>query len=576
MVRRADGSRVETKEFKTTKTLDLLRMLVLTDGRPLPVEHLVGHLWPDVDITHGKASLRTAASQLRKVLGNDLIERRGDTFVVTRIWSDVTAYHVLADDAAEARRGGRHAETVAIVRRAEALYGGDVEVAGGSSDWLYDTRDGLRETRARLLLDAAEAAATCGWMRDSLDFAREAQKMEPNEEAARAIMRAYAGVGETRKAIDAFEQLRHQLVEEYGVDPSPQTRALYLQIVTACASWPPEQWTVGQEEPITALVAEVQPMLAPGMTRGVVWLTGLQGSGRDSVAREAARRLGVALRSRQRVPIEGIAAVATGSTTTAADTELVLMPEVEHVPAWLPAQMQALAEREGAVLLVPVSVDPAFDDIGLEGDDHQVVAVPALDGINFSRVAAVTLQGAPSDTLVAELHESSHGLAGLAGRIAARWLQQGRVIWTPHGLDLCDPAEIEDYRSGGLRAALRMLSPAGMDLLAVAAVATRGLSSSHLQAVARVVTGNHERELDDELEELVDAGLLRDDLGPFQVRDERVRREVLDWVRPYQRSRIRALLSEIDPGYAVGTPAAREAMVNVPAPRGAVPERAVG
>ena len=35
-----------------------------------------------------------------------------------------------------------------------------MEVGGGSSDWLYDTRDGLRETRARLLLDSVIEAAT--------------------------------------------------------------------------------------------------------------------------------------------------------------------------------------------------------------------------------------------------------------------------------------------------------------------------------------------------------------------------------------------------------------------------------
>ena len=46
-------------------------------------------------------------------------------------------------------------------------------------------------------------------------------------------MVAWSSLGETRRAIETFEGLQANLEAAYGVQPSPETRALYLQVVTA-------------------------------------------------------------------------------------------------------------------------------------------------------------------------------------------------------------------------------------------------------------------------------------------------------------------------------------------------------
>ena len=76
LVRREDGSKVGDEEWRTSKTLDLLRLLALHNGEAVPVRTIVDLLWPGVPESRGRASLRTAASQLRKSLGDNCLERR--------------------------------------------------------------------------------------------------------------------------------------------------------------------------------------------------------------------------------------------------------------------------------------------------------------------------------------------------------------------------------------------------------------------------------------------------------------------------------------------------------------------
>ena len=56
-VRRADGSDVEHSAWRTKKTVDLLSLLALQVGHPVPVARIVECLWPDVPEHRGRACL---------------------------------------------------------------------------------------------------------------------------------------------------------------------------------------------------------------------------------------------------------------------------------------------------------------------------------------------------------------------------------------------------------------------------------------------------------------------------------------------------------------------------------------
>jgi DNA-binding SARP family transcriptional activator len=127
LVRRSDGSVVAPDEWRTTRTTDLLRLLALDAGQPVPTHVVIDRLWPNVDSERGRASLRTAASQLRKVLRVDCLERRAGALVLHGAWVDTQAYDGLVTRLDAARRAGEHAEVVALAQQAEVLYLGDVD-----------------------------------------------------------------------------------------------------------------------------------------------------------------------------------------------------------------------------------------------------------------------------------------------------------------------------------------------------------------------------------------------------------------------------------------------------------------
>jgi DNA-binding SARP family transcriptional activator len=64
--------------------------------------------------------------------------------------------------------------------------------------------------------------------------AREAVAIEPFRETSyQLLMRAHAAVGNRAEALRVYERCRNLLSEELGVPPSPQTEAVYLDVLTA-------------------------------------------------------------------------------------------------------------------------------------------------------------------------------------------------------------------------------------------------------------------------------------------------------------------------------------------------------
>jgi DNA-binding SARP family transcriptional activator len=418
-VRGPDGNDIEAQAWRTAKTYDLLRVLALAEGRPLSTDTLVDLFWPTTEAARGRTSLRTAASQIRKVLGCDSVVRVGNGLALRGVWVDTQAYRSLAADIQEAMDRDHPATVVKLVHEAEALYTGDLDVTGTDCSILHDASAELQALRGHLLLEAAEAAGRCSGWRQSLEFAKRASAIEISDRSARALMHAWFALGETGKPIQEFERLRRHLAVEYGVDPAPQTRALYLHLVSECAQWPPHDLAIGRDEQIDRVTTAVTGRLMdPDRPSGVVWLVGERGSGRKTVAREAARTLTLPLCERP--------------DTDDQPAKLELLPD-QDTPTWeLAAALRSRAAAVGRVLLVPVSEVPA-DALP---DSDAIVPVPPLDRKSFRKLLTITLQGRPTFRLEEDLYAETRGLPGLACRRARLRLHHGTLNWTTEGVDL--------------------------------------------------------------------------------------------------------------------------------------------
>ena len=442
-VRRGDSSVVDASEWRTGKTLDLLRLLALDADQPVRIDSLLEKLWPDVDEARGRASLRTAASQIRRTLRTDCVARRLGGLVLTNAWVDVTAFRDLAVEARVSRRGDDHARVVGLTREAEALYLGDFEAHDGGSGWAVETRESLAAMRRSLLTDAAESAVELSWMRDAIDLAESAVTADPySERAYRSLMRALAGLGETDRALRVFGDLRTVLADELGVTPSRQTTALQMSILSApdrddvVPSW------VGRDEDCSA-VSELVRRSVNAHRVGLVCVVGDAGSGREALIDESMNRGQVA---GAHVHGQGPRDLPTRSEMeyAARRAPVAVLPPLDGHDdkdiADLVNDIAALDAATDLTLVVPVAASeprPLPDgarDGGTSG--RRAWRRTPSSAPKLAEIAETVLCGPAAPRLVDVLVEKTGGRAGAAVAMLRRWLSDGQVIWTLSGLDL--------------------------------------------------------------------------------------------------------------------------------------------
>ena len=537
LVRRPDGSIVGGDEWRTSKTLDLLRLLTLNGGRPVPVPTVIERLWPDVDWDRGRASLRTAASQLRKVLGVDCIERQAGSLQLARAWVDAWAWTELAHESDLARRAGDHEGVVALVRKAEGLYAGDVEVTSG--EWDGDAATWFRDHRLRLLLDGAEAAGRCGWVRDGLDFALRAREIDLTEEVGRALMRAYAGLGATDRALDVYEELRHHLDTRLGVDPAPQTRALHMLVLSGTATLQAQHRAVGVEEAVGSLVSAVRRMSDQPDGCGVVWVCGRPGSGRSTVVSLAAEELELPLHDVSGLPFDGFEVRPRDGAPRTEPAGMVVLSCRDLPPPWAVGIVHALAERYDGIIVVRCIECP----VGVDAPDV-VVRMGPVDPSDLETVARMMLQGEPSPELMRRLRRESSGLAGAACAVLRHWLDAGLVLWREDGLAVGSPPERLSVvgAESTFRVALRTLEAAELDTLSVLAVHGEEISLAGLcSAMARLYPGVV---VPGAVGRLIDLGFVEGGPNGYRIARESLIPELAAWARPSVRERIMQVLGE--------------------------------
>jgi DNA-binding SARP family transcriptional activator len=238
-VLRPDGTVVAADEWRTGKTMDLLRLLALSNGRPVRPESLTEKLWPNASPDRARASLRTACSHIRRAVQTNCVVRQLQGLVLQGAWVDAAEFLDHARRVQAAAHDAEHTQVLALVDSAEQLYRGAFQAFDDDSDWARTEQDHLERTRHKMLCAAAAAALELRLFGEALDFANCAARSDLTSETAhRHLMSAHAGLGEVGGALRVFESYRAHLAEELGADPSPQTSELRLQLLHGTAADP--------------------------------------------------------------------------------------------------------------------------------------------------------------------------------------------------------------------------------------------------------------------------------------------------------------------------------------------------
>jgi len=551
-VRRSDNSAVNVTEWRTGKTVDLLRLLALNVDQPVRVDYLLDKLWPNVEESKGRASLRTAASQIRRTLQSDCIERRMGGLALTNAWVDVAAFSDLAVEARAYQRSGDHAKVVCLTREAEAMYLGDFEAYDGDSDWAQAARESIATRRVALLTDAVESAVELGWLRDAIDLASLVIDADPySDRGHRGLMRAYAGLGETDRALRVFADFRKLLDRDLAIAPSAQTQALQMTLLTDITEPPRTAGWVGHEADRAAVVDLISGPKLHGVR--VMCVTGEPGSGRDTLIDAALDQAAVPaqhLHPRSSAPLPS-----TSEIAAAADrSRVVVLPDLDRCDdaavAELANGLAGLRPVEGATVILPVQatdLEAVLMELKAARLDVDVVQLHELSRPEMERLAGAVLCGPLSPGLVDSLMSVSGGLSRRATAELRRWLGTGRIVWTPTGLDL---APLHDQTSNPdidklMRRILERLCPLGVDVASVVALIDR-------PATAQLVLGLLDRiawpdvteaDVDLALDQLADLSVLRLGADGYEFKHERMRATTEAWLRHGVRRRLHRRLA---------------------------------
>ncbi len=579
-VRRADGSFVDSRAWRTGKTADLVRLLAVRSRETVPVDTLLEALWPDVDEEHGRASLRTAVAQVRRVLGQDSVERRFGGLVLRGVWVDAVAFGSLAREARRLAAAGQPARLVTVTREAEALYLGEFRAHNDRADWALAERDALAGAYRSLLLDAADAAVELGWMRDAVEFATRSLADDPcSERASRALMLGYDGVGETSRALREFERCRVALADELGVDPSAPTRAVHVKLLAADPVEPVASPFIGRDDMAQRLRSNIEASLT-ARRPAVVMVTGVPGSGKSRLISEAcqgisARQVRVPVAGRRRrVDCVGQLAQALGLPSTQSDSGqleqaiasheplLVIMEDAELVQAAsLHRLYTILANLEGAVTVVlddlPADLENVCTDLlamDKKRTDRRLfrIDLQPLRSQEVARLARTLLGGDTPPQLLDALMSETQGLPGRIVATVQGWLRAGRVAATAQGLVLMPEGEhrmVAHSAHQMLAPVLDQLAEGDLAVLQMMAVvgesATPSMIGSLLaDADAPPDPARVDRQVQSSFELLVDLSVLKSEPTGYVFRDILFCDAVRSWLRPSSRQSLHRRVAE--------------------------------
>ncbi len=265
-------------------------------------------LWPDQPEAAARQSLSQALTQLRKVLGSDVVKTTVQTVALNvPITVDALSLLALSDDC---ERHAHHAwRTCAACaeRLAEAvsLYRGDflgdffLSDSASFEEWALGWRELLRQRVLSACGRLVDRHVWSGELARAIDVARRRVSLDPLGEAGqRELMRLLAGNGERPAAEAQGESLRRILRDELDAPPEPETEALLADIRAGrdVAGGTATAPTYGGPRPAHRLIGradlltEVLGRLRADDVRAVT-LTGAPGIGKTRLALEAAQAL---------------------------------------------------------------------------------------------------------------------------------------------------------------------------------------------------------------------------------------------------------------------------------------------
>jgi WD40 repeat protein/DNA-binding SARP family transcriptional activator len=225
--------------FESNRVRALLAYLAVESQRAHSRETLAALFWPDWPPSAALSNLRFALSNLREAIGDRtanppylLINRETIQFnQASQARLDVAEFSSQAPVQTEVDADLEKLLQAAELYRGSFLEGLSLVDSAEFEEWALVQREEFQRCFLLTLHTIAAFYEQRGELDQAISFARRQVNAEPEQEQAhQQLMRLLALIGRRSAALMQYESCRRVLKEKLGVEPAPETRALFASI----------------------------------------------------------------------------------------------------------------------------------------------------------------------------------------------------------------------------------------------------------------------------------------------------------------------------------------------------------
>lgn len=230
---------IQAREWQREKAKQLFQLLLTMRGNWVQREQICAWLWPDADLEAAERQFKVTLNTLNAALEPHRPPRVPPFFIRRQglAYSFAPSFGAWIDvDEFELRASGALTSTDPDFARRSAqaalqLYRGDYLAEALYDPWTIEERERLLARYLATAVAYGEQLSAEGRHNEAIQIAEQVLRRDRGyEEAYQLLMRAHARAGSRSQAIRSYTRCVQALREELGIEPLPETEALYHRI----------------------------------------------------------------------------------------------------------------------------------------------------------------------------------------------------------------------------------------------------------------------------------------------------------------------------------------------------------
>lgn len=231
-------SEIQAREWQREKARQLLQLLLTYRGQWIQREQICSWLWPDSDLDAAERQFKVTLNALNTAL-EPFRPPRTTPFFVRRqglaysfapsygCWIDVDEFELRTTNVPQS-------DPDFVLRNAQVaaqLYKGDYLAEALYDPWTLEERERLLARYLAMATALAEQLMAKGNFAQAIEMCEKVlQRDRCYEEAYQVLIRTHARGGSRSQALRSYMRCVQALQDDLGIDPLPETTALYEQI----------------------------------------------------------------------------------------------------------------------------------------------------------------------------------------------------------------------------------------------------------------------------------------------------------------------------------------------------------